>query len=47
MGILDDPDGVDEALDRETAAQRFRLMDSRIGDIMVLGASDVVFGDPT
>jgi len=44
--ILKDLDGVDEALSREEAANRFRLMGSRIGDIMVLGASDVVFGDP-
>ena len=46
MGILNNLDGVDQALDRETAARRFRLMGSRIGDIMVLGAADVVFGDP-
>ena len=46
LDILNNLDGVDQALDRETAAKRFRLMGSRIGDIMVLGAADVVFGDP-
>ena len=46
LDILNKLDGVDQALDREAAAQRFRLMSSRIGDIMVLGAADVVFGDP-
>ncbi|MFB3120052.1 MAG: alkaline phosphatase family protein [Stenotrophomonas maltophilia] len=46
LGILNNVDGVDQALDREAAAKRFRLMGSRIGDIMVLGAADVVFGDP-
>ena len=46
LDILNHLDGVDQALDREAAARRFRLMGSRIGDIMVLGAADVVFGDP-
>ena len=46
VGILNDPDGVDQALNREEAGCKFRLMGSRIGDIMVLGAEDVVFGDP-
>ena len=46
LGILNNLDGVDQALDREAAARRFRLMGSRIGDIMVLGAADVVFGNP-
>ncbi len=45
--ILDDLEGVDKALDRDPAAQRFWLIDSRIGDTMLLGASDRVFGDPT
>jgi phosphonoacetate hydrolase len=39
-------DGVDEALSKEEAARRFRLMPNRIGDIMMLGAADVVFGNP-
>ena len=46
LGILNNLDGVDQALGREAAVRRFRLMGSRIGDIMVLGAADVVFGDP-
>ena len=46
LAVLRDVEGVDEALPRREAAQRFRLMASRIGDIMVLGAADVVFGDP-
>ena len=43
---LKEIDGVDAALTREEAAQKFRLMANRLGDIMVLGASDVVFGNP-
>ena len=39
-------EGIEEALTREEAAPRYRLMPERIGDIMVLGAPDVVFGDP-
>ena len=46
LDILNNLEGVDQALDREAAARRFRLMGSRIGDIMVLGAADVVFGNP-
>ena len=46
LSVLRDTDGVDLALPREEAAQRFRLMSGRIGDVMVLGAADVVFGDP-
>ena len=38
--------GVDRALSREEAAQEFRLMPDRIGDIMVLGSEGVVFGNP-
>ena len=44
--ILNNLDGVDLALSRKETANRFRLMGSRIGDIMALGAADVVFGDP-
>ena len=47
MEILADLEGVDEALDRDPAAQRFWLIDSRIGDITVFGASDRVFDDAT
>ena len=44
---LHNTDGVEEALPRDEAALRFRLMPERIGDIMALGAQDVVFGDPS
>ena len=44
--MLRKTDGVDEALSREEAAKRFNLEPERIGDIMVLGDADVVFGDP-
>ena len=43
--VLRNTDGVDEALPREDAARRFKLEPERIGDIMVLGGADVVFGD--
>ena len=46
LAVLRQVDGVDLALGREEAAQTFRLMAGRIGDIMVLGAPGVVFGDP-
>ena len=44
--VLEAMDGVDRALPREAAAAEFRLMPERTGDLMVLGAPDVVFGDP-
>jgi phosphonoacetate hydrolase len=37
--------GVEEVLDRETAAARFKLMASRIGDLVVIPDIDTVFGD--
>jgi len=46
LEALNGIDGVDDALPREEAAQKFQLMPDRIGDIMVLGSKDVVFGDP-
>ena len=46
LAVLRQIDGVDQALAREEAAQTFRLMPGRIGDIMVLGGPGVVFGDP-
>ncbi|PKB79137.1 MAG: hypothetical protein BZY88_15015 [SAR202 cluster bacterium Io17-Chloro-G9] len=45
LAVLAETEGVDEALAREEAASRFHLMANRIGDIMVLGGPDVVFGD--
>jgi phosphonoacetate hydrolase len=38
-------DGIEEVLTREEAAQRFRLMASRIGDLVVIPDKDTVFGD--
>ncbi len=38
--------GVEEAVSREEAAERLRLHHGRIGDILVAGEKDVVFGDP-
>ena len=46
LGVLRETDGIEEALPRAEAAARFSLMEERIGDIVVTGASDVVFGDP-
>ncbi len=37
--------GVDEVLTREAASRRFHLMPSRIGDLVVLGDSNTVFGE--
>ncbi len=37
-------DGVEAVLTRSEAASRFRLMPSRIGDLVVLGDKDTVFG---
>jgi phosphonoacetate hydrolase len=47
LEVLRNIDGVEEALSRQEAAKRFNLMPERIGDIMALGAHDVVFGDPS
>jgi phosphonoacetate hydrolase len=38
-------DGVEDVLGRQTAATRFKLMASRIGDLVVLPDIDTVFGD--
>jgi len=37
--------GVTEVLSRQEAAKRFRLMPSRIGELVVLGDRDTVFGE--
>ncbi|HWB98632.1 MAG TPA: alkaline phosphatase family protein [Bryobacteraceae bacterium] len=37
--------GVDEVLTRSEAARRFRLMPARIGELVVLGNRDTVFGN--
>ncbi|MCX8021426.1 MAG: alkaline phosphatase family protein [Syntrophorhabdaceae bacterium] len=37
--------GVDDVLNRKEASERFRLMPDRIGDLIVLGDKDTVFGE--
>ena len=46
LKVLRGTPGVEEALAREEAADRLRLHHERIGDILVAGDQDVVFGDP-
>jgi phosphonoacetate hydrolase len=46
LDVLKGTDGVEEALSRDEAAQQYRLPYDRIGDIVVTGEPDVVFGDP-
>ena len=46
VDLLRQVDGVDEVLSKEEACIRFNLMPDRIGDIVALGAKDVVFGNP-
>jgi phosphonoacetate hydrolase len=38
-------EGVEEVLTRENAARRFHLMPARIGDLVVIGDRDTVFGE--
>jgi phosphonoacetate hydrolase len=38
-------DGVDAVLTREEAARRFHLMPSRVGELVVLGDRETVFGE--
>ena len=47
LKVLRDTPGVVEALPREEAAGRFNLFPERIGDIVVTGEKDAVFGDPS
>ena len=44
---LTETDGVEEVLTSEEAAVRFRLHHDRIGDVVVTGEHDVVFGNPS
>jgi phosphonoacetate hydrolase len=44
LNILRSLDGVEDVLDRKTAAQRFRLPADRLGDLVVLADRDCVFG---
>lgn len=46
IGILSDTDGIREAIARDEAASVFKLRADRIGDLVVTGTEDVVFGDP-
>ena len=46
LGVLRSTEGVEEAVSRNDAADRFLLMGERLGDIVVTGTKDVVFGDP-
>ncbi len=45
IDIIGSLPGVELVLDRQTAATRFRLMASRIGDLVVIPDIDTVFGD--
>ena len=42
--VIEKLPGVQEVLTRSEAARRFRLMPSRIGELVVLGDRDTVFG---
>jgi phosphonoacetate hydrolase len=42
--VLTSIEGVESVLTRSEAARRFHLMASRIGDLIVLGDRDTVFG---
>ncbi len=46
LDALRNLNGVDDALPVEDAAQRFRLMPERMGDILALADAATVFGDP-
>jgi phosphonoacetate hydrolase len=47
LRVLRDTPGVEEALSRDEAAAGLKLHWDRIGDIVVTGSKDVVFGDPS
>ena len=44
MDILIEVPGIEDVYDRAEAAAKFDLMESRIGDVFVLGDKDTVFG---
>ena len=46
LKVLRETPGVESAFAREQAVEEFRLHRDRIGDIVVTGGPDVVFGDP-
>ena len=45
MDVLNKTEAVDETFSREEAAENFRQMPQRIGDIMAVGSKGVVFGN--
>jgi len=47
LGALRETPGVQDVLTGDEAAARFNLLPDRIGDIVVTGEQDVVFGDPS
>ena len=47
LKVLRDTPGVEEAFSREVAVDELRLHSDRIGDVVVTGEKDVVFGDPS
>ena len=47
LKIIRETSGIEDALPREEAVAKFRLRGERIGDIVVTGERDVVFGDET
>ena len=44
LAILKARPGIEDALTRQEAAERFQLMPERVGDVMVLADSETVFG---
>ena len=47
LKIIQETPGVEDALTREEAVAKFKLLGERIGDIVVMGEKDAVFGDAT
>jgi phosphonoacetate hydrolase len=45
IGILQEVSGIEAVYPRAEAAEKFALMESRIGDLFVLGDKDTVFGE--
>jgi phosphonoacetate hydrolase len=45
IALLKQTRGVDHVFTQAQAAEQFRLMKDRIGDLLVLGARDTAFGD--
>ncbi len=47
LKVIRETPGVEDAISREEAVAKFRLYGERIGDFVVTGEQDVVFGDAT